>query len=183
MGEDPLGTSTVKWTRTTAARRSPRIRWATELLDEMYGDLPAAAAPPIEGGRRMRIVDGLNEVFQAALDNSDKFVFFGEDIEDPKGGVFGLTSGLSTAFPDRVFNSPLAEATIAGVACGLACYGKRPVFELQFIDFVGPGFNQISQNLATLRWRTMGTWKCPAVLVCPLWCLPAGRFAVAQSGQ
>ncbi len=156
----------------------------SELLDELYGDLPAVGAPPVRGGRRMRIVDALNELFQAALKKSDKFVFFGEDIEDPKGGVFGLTSGLSTAFPDRVFNSPLAEATISGVACGLACYGKRPVFELQFIDFVGPGFNQISQNLATLRWRTMGTWKCPAVLYAPYGAyLPGGSLWHSQANE
>lgn len=156
----------------------------SELMDEMYGELPAATTPPLRGGRRMRMVDGLNEVFQAALAKSDNFVFFGEDIEDPKGGVFGLTSGLSKAHPDRVFNSPLAEATIAGIACGLACYGKRPVFELQFIDFVGPAFTQIAQNMATLRWRTMGTWKCPAVLYAPYGAyLPGGSIWHSQANE
>ena len=97
------------------------------------------------------MVDALNHVFKVALDKDKRYVFFGEDIEDPKGGVFKLTDGLSTAHPDRVFNSPLAEATIIGVACGLACYGMRPVFELQFIDFVGPGWSQLVNNLAGAR--------------------------------
>src|SRR6266850_564475 len=87
--------------------------------------------------------------------------FFGEDIEDPKGGVFRLTQKLSTEFPKQVFNSPLAESTILGVACGLAAYGRRPVFELQFIDFIYPGFNQLVTNISNLRWRSFGNWKCP----------------------
>src|SRR5207249_2976726 len=75
-------------------------------------------------------------------------ILFGEDIEDPKGGVFRLTQKLSTEFSNQVFNSPLAESTILGVACGLAAYGKRPVFELQFIDFLYPGFNQLVTNIS-----------------------------------
>jgi 2-oxoisovalerate dehydrogenase E1 component len=132
----------------------------------------------------MRIVDGINETFKAALEADDRHIFFGEDIEDPKGGVFGLTAGLSDAFPDRVVNSPLAEATITGVACGLACYGKRPVFELQFIDFVGPGFSQITQNLATVRWRTYGKWTCPVVLYAPYGAyLPGGSIWHSQANE
>jgi 2-oxoisovalerate dehydrogenase E1 component len=75
-------------------------------------------------------------------------LIFGEDVEDPKGGVFRLTQKLSSEFPEQVFNSPLAESTIFGVACGLASYGKRPVFELQFIDFIGPAFNQVVTNFS-----------------------------------
>lgn len=155
-----------------------------EILDQRFGPLLPAEAPPIKGGRRMRMVDALNDVFQAALRTDDRHIFFGEDIEDPKGGVFGLTSGLSDAFPARVFNSPLAEATITGVACGMACYGKRPVFELQFIDFSGPGFNQITQNLGTIRWRTYGDWTCPAVLYAPYGAyLPGGSLWHSQANE
>lgn len=109
---------------------------------------------------------------------------FGEDIEAPKGGVFGLTTGLSDEFPDRVFNSPLAEATIAGVGIGLASYGMRPVFEFQFIDFVGPAMNQIGQNLTTLRWRTNGDWNCPAIFYAPYGAyLPAGAIWHSQANE
>ena len=110
-----------------------------ELLDHLMADPPPAIAPPIKGGKKLRMVDSINAVFQHGLNNNDRYIFFGEDIEDPKGGVFGLTSGLSENHPTRAFNSPLAEATIAGVGIGMACYGMHPVFEFQFVDFVGPG--------------------------------------------
>jgi 2-oxoisovalerate dehydrogenase E1 component len=98
--------------------------------------------------------------------------------------VFRLTAGLSTEFPNRVFNSPLAEATIVGVGLGMACYGMRPVFEIQFIDFMGPAWNQIGQNLCTLRWRTFGEWKCPVVLYAPYGAyLPGGSLWHSQANE
>ncbi len=155
-----------------------------DLERNMMDELPVATRPPLAGNRRVRIVDAVNSVFQAALQRDNRHVFFGEDIEDPKGGVFGLTAGLSDAFPDRVFNSPLAEATIAGVACGLASYGKRPIFEFQFIDFTGPAWNQISQNLSNLRWRTNGDWTCPVVFYAPCGAyLPGGSIWHSQTNE
>jgi 2-oxoisovalerate dehydrogenase E1 component len=83
-----------------------------------------------------------------------------------------------------VFNSPLAESTILGVACGLAAYGKRPVFELQFIDFIYPGFNQLVTNISTLRWRSFGNWKCPAVIYAPYGAyLPGGSLWHSQANE
>lgn len=155
-----------------------------EVLDHLTADIPNAVTPPLEGGRRWRMVDAVNRVFKHGLETNDDYVFFGEDIEDPKGGVFGLTSGLSKAHPERVFNSPLAEATIAGVACGMACYGMRPVFEMQFVDFTGPAWNQISQNLSTMRWRTMGDWTCPVVIYSPYGAyLPGGSLWHSQANE
>ena len=145
-----------------------------EIGDHLFGAPTQTGAPPLDGDRDWRMVDAINRVFQEGLETDRRFVFFGEDIEDPKGGVFGITKGLSTGFPDRVFNSPLAEATIAGVAAGLACYGMRPVFEIQFVDFVGPAWNQISQNLSTIRWRSKGEWTCPAVIYAPYGAYLAG---------
>jgi 2-oxoisovalerate dehydrogenase E1 component len=156
----------------------------SDLMKELYGPLPKAETPPIEGGRKWRMVDAVNEVFKSGLRQDRRYVFFGEDIEDPKGGVFRLTAGLSTEFQDRVFNSPLAEATIAGVAVGLACYGMRPVFELQFVDFVGPAWSQISQNMSTIRWRTFGDWNCPAVIYSPYGAyLPGGSIWHSQANE
>src|SRR5205823_1177669 len=100
---------------------------------------------------KYRIGDTVNKALRAGLAEDPRRIIFGEDIEDPKGGVFRLTQKLSTEFPDQVFNSPLAESTILGVACGLGSYGKRPVFELQFIDFIGPGWNQLVTNICCLR--------------------------------
>ena len=87
---------------------------------------------------KYRIGDTVNRTLHAGLEEDPQRILFGEDIEDPKGGVFRLTQKLSTEFPTQVFNSPLAESTILGVACGLAAYGKRPLFEMQFIDFIYP---------------------------------------------
>ena len=155
-----------------------------ELMTHLLAPAKPAVPPPIAGDRSVRMVDAVNEVFQDALKNDDRVVFFGEDIEDPKGGVFGLTKGLSDAHPNRVFNSPLAEATIAGVACGMASQGMRPVFEIQFMDFIAPAWNQISQNLATLRWRTGGTWTCPAVFYAPYGAyLPGGSLWHSQANE
>ena len=87
---------------------------AEELMGELLGPEPRVGPPPLAGGKKWRMVDAINSVFKHALATDDEYVFFGEDIEDPKGGVFRLTKDLSTAHPDRVFNSPLAEATIMG---------------------------------------------------------------------
>src|SRR6478752_6729637 len=131
-----------------------------------------------------RIGDTVNRTLHAGLDEDPQRILFGEDIEDPKGGVFRLTQKLSTEFPKQVFNSPLAESTILGVACGLAAYGKRPVFEMQFIDFIYPGFNQLVTNISTLRWRSFGNWKCPAVIYAPYGAyLPGGSLWHSQANE
>ena len=140
--------------------------------------------PKIELGESCRMLDAINRTFHAALDEMKDVVFFGEDIADPKGGVFNLTKGLSTKDPTRAVNSPLAESTILGVAVGLASYGKRPCFEIQFIDFIYPGWNQLVSNMATLRWRSFGQWTCPMVIYAP--CggyLPGGALWHSQSGE
>ena len=133
---------------------------------------------------KYRIGDTVNKTLRAGIEENSQRIMFGEDIEDPKGGVFRLTQKLSSEFPKQVFNSPLAESTILGVACGLAAYGKRPVFELQFIDFIYPGFNQLVTNMSTLRWRTFGNWKCPAVIYAPYGAyLPGGSLWHSQANE
>jgi len=133
---------------------------------------------------KYRIGDTVNKTLRAGLEDDPRRILFGEDIEDPKGGVFRLTQKLSTEFPKQVFNSPLAESTILGVACGLAAYEKRPVFELQFIDFIYPGFNQLVTNISNLRWRSFGNWKCPAVIYAPYGAyLPGGSLWHSQANE
>jgi 2-oxoisovalerate dehydrogenase E1 component len=133
---------------------------------------------------KYRIGDTVNKTLRAGLEEDERRILFGEDIEDPKGGVFRLTQKLSTEFPNQVFNSPLAESTILGVACGLAAYGKRPVFEMQFIDFIYPGFNQLVTNISNLRWRSFGNWTCPAVIYAPYGAyLPGGSLWHSQANE
>lgn len=156
---------------------------AEEVLDHCTGDLRPAERPPIETGPQT-MVDSINKTMRKFLESDPAVVFFGEDIEDPKGGVFGLTKGLSESFPKQVYNSPLAEATILGAAVGMAAYGMHPVFELQFIDFVAPAWNQITTNLSTLRWRSFGHWKCPMVVYAPYGAyLPGGSLWHSQANE
>ncbi|MFL6518838.1 MAG: thiamine pyrophosphate-dependent enzyme [Chthoniobacterales bacterium] len=156
---------------------------ADELKLQVTGELPQLTDEVLPPGK-YRIGDTINKTLRLGLKESGDRIIFGEDVEDPKGGVFRLTQKLSTEFPKQVYNSPLAESTILGVACGLASYGKRPVFELQFIDFIGPAWNQLVTNLSTLRWRSFGTWKCPAVIYAPYGAyLPGGSLWHSQANE
>ncbi|EME69373.1 transketolase central region [Paramagnetospirillum caucaseum] len=130
-------------------------------------DLPAFRLPQDFSDRRWTMARAVGVALQGIFERDSSCLLFGEDVEDPKGGVFGLTRGQSTRFPGRVHNSPLAEATIAGVAAGLAGAGIRPFLEMQFVDFCGPALSQIVNDLATLRWRSAGAWTCPAVIYAP----------------
>jgi 2-oxoisovalerate dehydrogenase E1 component len=109
--------------------------------------------------------EAMNAVLRAHLDVDERVYLVGQDIEDPKGDVFGVTKGLSTAFPGLVRNAPLSESTIVGTAIGQALAGKRPVAFLQFADFVPLAFNQIISELGSMYWRTNGAWQCPVVLM------------------
>ena len=154
------------------------------MLDHVLGRSNNPPRLDLTFGETTRMVDAINDTFRAGLGSSRDFVFFGQDIKDPKGGVFSITKGLSTAFPEQVHNSPLAESTIFGVAVGLAAYGKRPVFEIQFTDFIWAGFNQLVTNLSTLHWRTQGEWSAPAVIYAPYGAyLPGGAIWHSQSNE
>ncbi len=157
---------------------------ADSLMEHVFGPPSEAPALKLEMPTKTRMVDTINATFHAGLKRSRDFVFFGQDIADPKGGVFSLTRGLSSAYPDNVSNSPLAESTIIGVAVGLAAYGKRPVFEIQFTDYIWAGFNQLVTHLTTLHWRTRGAWNAPAVIYAPYGAyLPGGALWHSQANE
>ena len=165
-----------------AAERAEDPR-ADELEVQVKGELPQLDDEVLPPGK-YRIGDTVNKALRLGLERDSRRLLFGEDIEDPKGGVFRLTQKLSTEFPSQVFNSPLAESTIFGVGCGLASYGKRPVFELQFIDFIGPAWNQLVTNLSNLRWRSFGSWTCPMVIYAPYGAyLPGGSLWHSQANE
>src|SRR5262249_53185762 len=113
------------------------------VMDHLLGDSAPLSSPPLSFAEPTTMVAAVNQTLQKALEENPKVIVFGEDIEDPKGGVFGVTKGLSTLFPGQVQNAPLAEATILGAGVGLAATGYMPIFEVQFIDFISPALNQL----------------------------------------
>jgi len=165
-----------------ASEPAPDPSGVLEHLYEPAVDAPEMPLPP--PAQPATMVEAINQTLHAGMEKFSRMVAFGEDIEDPKGGVFGLTKGLSSHFPGRVSNSPLAEATIVGLAVGLAATGYRPVVEIQFIDYLTPGFHQLVTQMATLRWRSCGEWTCPAVIYAPYGAyLPAGGPWHSQSND
>ena len=94
-------------------------------------------------------------------------VTLGEDI-GPRGGVFLVTEGLIDKFgKDRVIDTPLSELGIIGAAIGMAMFGLRPIAEIQFIDFIFPGFDMLVSEAAKMRYRSAGQFACPMVVRSP----------------
>jgi len=110
------------------------------------------------------MVEAINHGLREEMERNKRIVMWGEDVQDPKGGVFGVTRGLTDAFPGRVENSPLSEATIVGMAQGMAIGGFKPVVEIQFADYSFPAYMQMRNEIPTLRWRSAGSWTCPMVV-------------------
>ncbi len=120
--------------------------------------------PAYLSDKPVTMVEAINRGLREEMERNPKIFMWGEDIQDPKGGVFGVTRGLTEAFPGRVENSPLAEATIVGVAQGMAIGGFKPVVEIQFGDYSFPAYMQMRNEISTLRWRSASAWTSPVVV-------------------
>jgi 2-oxoisovalerate dehydrogenase E1 component beta subunit len=114
------------------------------------------------------IIQAVNDALKIEMRRDPRVVVLGEDV-GKFGGVFRATVGLIEEFgPDRVIDTPLAEAGIIGAAIGMAMYGLRPVPEIQFSDFIFPAFDQIVNELAKLRYRSGGQYAAPVVIRTPV---------------
>ena len=113
------------------------------------------------------LLQGVNLALKRAMHDDAAVLVFGEDV-GLIGGVFRATEGLQQAFgPQRVFDTPLSETLIAGMAVGLAAQGFRPVAEIQFMGFIYAALDQMVNHAARLRARTRGRLSCPMVLRAP----------------
>jgi 2-oxoisovalerate dehydrogenase E1 component beta subunit len=113
------------------------------------------------------LIQSVNHTLRHEMRRDERVVVLGEDVA-VNGGVFRTTDGLLDEFgPDRVIDTPLAEAGIIAAAIGMAMNGLRPVPEIQFVDFIFPAFDQIVNELAKMRYRTGGMYEAPVVIRSP----------------
>jgi 2-oxoisovalerate dehydrogenase E1 component beta subunit len=113
------------------------------------------------------LIEAVTQALAYELNQDENVVVFGEDV-GKNGGVFRATVGLQERFGEkRVFDSPLAESMIAGLAIGMSLQGLKPVAEFQFMGFIYPAMNQIISHAARMRNRTRGRLHCPLVFRAP----------------
>jgi 2-oxoisovalerate dehydrogenase E1 component len=130
--------------------------------------VPATEPEPSVAGDEVNIITAINRALTELMAADAATVIFGEDVADPKGGVFKATIGLTDRFgPQRSFNTPLAESLIIGIGVGMAAAGSKPIAEIQFADFIHPAFDQIVSEAARIHYRSNGGWSCPLVIRTP----------------
>ncbi len=152
----------------------------THVVNETVDEINLA--DPGTAGTESVIVDAINHALHEEMQRNEKMIIYGQDVADGKGGVFTATKGLSTDFgAERVFNSPLAEASIVGTAVGAAVAGMKPVVEIQFGDYIWTAMMQIRNEVATMRYRSNNTYSCPMVIRTPVGGYIHGGLCHSQS--
>ena len=117
--------------------------------------------------RSMTMIEAINDALHVMMDRDPDVVIMGEDV-GYFGGVFRATAGLQAAFgKSRVFDTPINECGIIGVAVGMGAYGLRPVPEIQFADYIYPGLDQLVSEAARLRYRSAGEFIAPMTVRSP----------------
>jgi 2-oxoisovalerate dehydrogenase E1 component beta subunit len=115
----------------------------------------------------MTMIQALRSAMDVMLGRDGSVVVFGEDV-GYFGGVFRCTDGLQARYgTSRVFDTPIAEGGIVGIAIGMGAYGLRPVAEIQFADYFYPGYDQIVSEAARLRYRSAGDFTAPLTIRMP----------------
>ncbi|MCD8890074.1 alpha-ketoacid dehydrogenase subunit beta [Staphylococcus arlettae] len=116
---------------------------------------------------QMTMVQAINNALKTELQNDENVLLFGEDV-GVNGGVFRVTEGLQKEFgEDRVFDTPLAESGIGGLALGLTLEGYRPVMEIQFLGFVFEVFDSVAGQIARHRFRSGNSKQAPVTIRAP----------------
>ena len=154
-----------------------RVDAAVELAArEQSGAPTVAVAMPAEAGthwlraepEQCTQLEAINQALRRWMARDSKVVLLGEDIRSPYGGAFKVTRGLSDAYPERVFNTPISEAAIVGLGNGAALNGWRPVVEIMFGDFLTLCFDQIVNHAAKFSGMYNGKVHNPLVVRTPM---------------
>src|SRR5690242_18135754 len=117
---------------------------------------------------QLNMVEAINQTLAQEMERDDRIVILGEDV-GLNGGVFRVTDGLQKRFgADRVVDTPLSENGIIGTSVGLAMAGMRPIPEIQFEGFLGPAYDQLTNQAARCRNRTRGAFTCPLTVRVPI---------------
>ena len=115
----------------------------------------------------MSMIQALNNAMDLKMKDDPTVTAFGEDV-GYFGGVFGVTKGLQEKYgSERVFDAPINEGAIIAMAMGMAVNGMRPVAEIQFADYVFPGFDQILSELSRIRYRSANQYTAPVTIRTP----------------
>jgi 2-oxoisovalerate dehydrogenase E1 component beta subunit len=115
----------------------------------------------------MNMIQALNSAHKVMMERDSSTVVLGEDV-GYFGGVFRVTEGLQREYgKQRCFDAPISENGIVAVAVGMAAYGLKPIAEIQFADYIYPGFDQIVSEAARMRYRSAGDWTLPMVIRSP----------------
>ncbi|MGH6855516.1 MAG: alpha-ketoacid dehydrogenase subunit beta, partial [Aestuariivirga sp.] len=116
---------------------------------------------------RRTMIEAIRDAMDVMMAQDDRVVVFGQDV-GYFGGVFRCTDGLQRRHGNsRCFDTPISETGIIGAAVGMAAYGLRPVAEIQFADYMYPGYDQIVSEAARLRYRSAGEFSAPLVVRMP----------------
>lgn len=125
---------------------------------------------------RMTMIEAVRSAMDVSMERSDDVVVFGEDV-GYFGGVFRATQGLQGKYgKTRCFDAPISESGIVGTAIGMAAYGLRPCVEIQFADYMYPAYDQITQEAARIRYRSMAISPARSFSACP----PAAGFLAGR---